>query len=170
MSFVRREAREWLARHAELIGSAAILVLGIVLIGRGMLSGLVFWTGLGGLFFIAAMPLLRGAALRLRLSRRRGGPGVVVVDERRVGYFGPIREDGGFIEADNLSRVTVDVARDRAVWTLDTDDGQRLSIPVDAEGASQLQDVFAALPRFPLARALDLIESGREGHFPLWAS
>ena len=55
-------------------------------------------------------------------------------------------ELGGFISLDELVEIRLLSMRGRRMWRLKQSDGQALLIPVDAEGAQKLFDVFTSLP------------------------
>ncbi|WP_368373116.1 hypothetical protein [Rubellimicrobium arenae] len=114
---------------------------------------IALWIGLGsyGLTRWLAVALgLLGAGLawtgaqRWRFARGAGGPGLVQVDERRLIYWGPLT--GGVIDLDNLARLDLDPGGRPAHWQLTSLSGQLLAVPVNAQGAEALFDLFAALP------------------------
>lgn len=128
-----------------------LVVLGAALIGFGLSyglanTGLLRVVGLG----IAAV----GAAWawdslrRVRFPEAGGGPGVVDLVERRLRYFGP--EWGGAVSLDELSRVRILTTLDGPMtsdmfWEFTDLEGQRLSIPSDAEGAEVIFDALTSL-------------------------
>lgn len=166
MPFLRPEAVTWLNRHAETLGAMAVLGLGLAAFLKGMIGGYPFYIGLGGCLILVSLLFVRGAVERLRLTRGQDAPGTVLIDERRLGYFGP--DTGGFLEADTLCRVALDIRPSEALWHITGEDGDTLTIPVGAEGAAQLHDVFSRLPGLRLSPALDLIEQGAPGYHIIW--
>lgn len=116
------------------------------------LAALALWLALstfGLLRWVAAAGALLGLGLaftglqRLRFGAAGGGRGVVRVDERRLTYWGPLT--GGVIDMDDLQALDLDPGARPAHWRLRAP-GAALDIPVDAEGAGALFDLFAALP------------------------
>jgi len=170
VSFLRPElaarVRPW--REAGLW--AGVLALGLWLIWRGYawLDALTFATGM--VLAGAGFALLIGAVRRQRLAAARPGPGVVSLDEGRIGYFGP--DGGGFLDRDALARVDLVIdpggARGDAFWRLTAEDGQRLTIPLGAHGAGALYDGLAALPGLQDHVALAALAAGRAGTYPVW--
>lgn len=120
------------------------------LVGVGIAGFGLFWalTTFGALQWLGWTLVAGGAALvvtgvqRGRFRRSGIGPGIVTIDERRVVFFGP--EEGGVADLDLLARL--ELMPEGPSWRLIMQDGVRLSIPVNATGADQLFDVFAALP------------------------
>ncbi len=149
-------------RWREVMVAAAIAALGL-------------WWGLtqfGALKWLGWALALIGAALavasvqRVRFRQGGGGIGVVQVDERRLAYFGPLT--GGVIELGDLARVDLDpTAWPAAHWIL-TARGEALAIPVNAEGADQLFDVFAALPGIRTEQMLAALQNAPEKPVNIW--
>jgi hypothetical protein len=161
VSFVRPELAEAFARRREAILWAAALVLGLWLIWRGYVrvDALVLVAGM--ILAATGFALLVGAIARLRLAAGGPGPGVVLIDEGRIGLLGPT--GGGFADLSTLAAVEVSGrpgTQDRA-WVLHAEDGSTLVIPFGAAGADRLPDALSALPGLDLAAAAD-----REG--PVW--
>ena len=102
--------------------------------------------------------LTRAAYMSARASVNRDGPGMVLIDERRITYLGP--QLGGFASIHALEVIEIwapDPPYDDSGprWILrhqDADEG--LMIPTNAEGASGLIDAFAALPGFEADKAI----------------
>ncbi len=152
MSFVRPELVAAFARGRELAIWGVALALGLGLIWRGYarLEPLVFV--IGACLAATGFALLRGALNRLRLAPAGPGPGVVLIDEGRVGLLGPAA--GGFVDLPALVSVAVAGApgADRT-WVLRAEDGTRLEIPFGAIGAERLPDALAVLPGIDFAAA-----------------
>jgi hypothetical protein len=102
----------------------------------------------------------------LRFSMGGGGAGLVQVDERRLAYFGPLT--GGVIDLGDLTRVDLDPTGKPAHWVLRDQGGQMIYIPVNAEGAEALFDVFAALPGIRTERMLDLLKNSPKERVLIW--
>ncbi|MEI4473025.1 hypothetical protein [Frigidibacter sp. MR17.24] len=136
---IRPELAERLTRHREPIAAGAVMLAGLWIATRG---GPVF-AGLGVLVALAGAALLLPALRRLRFG---GGtaPGIIELDEGRVGYFGP--EGGGFVDLAELAEIRAVDLGERRFWRLRTVDGQALLVPMRAEGAERLYDTLAALP------------------------
>lgn len=159
---IRPELIRWTRRNGEALAMIALLICSAWVATRGGPVLLV----MGAVMGLLALALLRSALLRLRFSRRRGDPGMVMVDELRVGYFGP--DTGGFFEMGQVRAIDLMTYPTGAHWTLHGDD-EPLMIPTAAKGAEQLFDVFASLHGFPMKRALDLVEGkGSSTTHHLW--
>ncbi len=155
MAEQRPELRAALWRGREALAGAAVLILAL-------------WLGLSafGVTRWVAVPLgLLGLGLvwtgiqRWRFVRGTGGPGIVEVDERRITYWGPL--SGGTLDLDDLLRLDLDPGGRPAHWVLTPRTGQALAIPVSAQGAEALLDLFTALPGLrteALLSALSLTE------------
>lgn len=168
MSVFRPEAMARIAQVAEpaLTGAAAIWL------------GRVAWSGLAAGSVAAVLPLIAAlvaalwcgvSTLRVAVSLRRpseveGGPGVVTVEEGKIGYFGP--HGGGFIRLEQLVSVDLIGARvrhgDARIWLFIDEAGVELRIPNAASGAGQLPDALGALPGFNMPQLLtNLLASDR---------
>lgn len=134
-------------------GAAAILMrwrealagLGIGALGLNWALGdgvVLVWVG----WAVAALgaATLYGGVQRGRLRTDGQGPGAVRVVEGRIAYFGPLT--GGIADLDAIAALHIDPTAHPAHWLIDHDGGEPLAIPVNAEGAEALLDVFAALP------------------------
>ncbi|NRB33149.1 MAG: hypothetical protein HRU31_00105 [Rhodobacteraceae bacterium] len=156
---IRPELQIWFRRHAELLSAGGLAVLGL-------------WWGLRSFGILqmigwAMVPIGLGWAViawrRLRFRSAGRGPGVVVVDEGEVSYFGPL--EGGRVQTVELARLVLDPTARPAHWVLEQDGHRPLHIPVNAEGADALFDVFANLPGMRTERMLD--ELNGQGRFPV---
>ncbi|MFD3189851.1 hypothetical protein ACFMPD_06190 [Sedimentitalea sp. HM32M-2] len=162
MSFVRPQARAAIWRWREVLGGAATLLLGLWwLAGPG---GLLGWVG-------GALALAGGALCVVGLQRARfraggGGPGVVQVDEGQITYFGPL--DGGAVAVEDLERLTLDASGKPAHWRLHCPGRAALSIPVNAEGAEALFDVFSTLPGLRTERMLAQMRTRSDRPVLIW--
>ena len=140
MSFVRPEVLAGLVRLREVIIGTVVAVLGAWLV----------W--LGGYFYVplglALLALGLGWAVlalrRVRFAQDGDAPGFVEVVEGQIGYYGP--NLGGVVGVPDLAEIKIVTLRGRRVWRLKQGDGQTILIPVEAAGAEQLFDAFAALP------------------------
>lgn len=160
---IRPEAMAVLKRWREVAGAALVVLAG-------------FWTfSLGGWFFqgvglLVAMAGLAGAVIalrRLRFARAVGQPGIVEVDEAQVRYFGPT--GGGFAAIPDLVEVELlaDLSGQRW-WRLSEAGGNVLAVPIAAEGADQLFDVFSSLPGLSPARLLGALDGNARGPVTVW--
>lgn len=140
MTLIRPELLAAISRVWEVI-------LGLVL---ALAGGWIAW--LGGYFFVPLGLLLAsvgfGWALlslrRLRFAQGGDAPGVVEVNEGQIAYYGPTV--GGVVGLPDLVEIRLITIRGRRLWRLKQADGQAILIPVEAAGAEQLFDAFAALP------------------------
>ena len=141
MTFIRPAAKSLILRWREALAGGAILCLGLYW-SFGVTPGLLSWIGY--------LAVLLGAALLfagLQKGRARlggGGPGVVQVVERRIGYFGPLT--GGMVDLDAITALSFDPTEFPPHWIIARETGPALHIPVNAEGSDALFDVFSSLP------------------------
>jgi hypothetical protein len=92
---------------------------------------------------------------------------VVQVRERRFAYFGPL--DGGVMDVDDLRILEIDpTSHPSPSWVLTGEGGQRLAIPVNATGAEDLFDVFAALPDIKTQAMLDVLSRTPDARVVIW--
>ncbi|RED17901.1 hypothetical protein [Pontivivens insulae] len=158
---IRPELATALRRNAPVLSFLGLCALGLWVATRG---GWVM-AGIGVVILFVGAALTVDGLRQLRVTRRCDGAGVVLVDERRVGYFGP--EEGGFFAMADIERVELIIRPGDARWWLHGPEGA-LSIPVGAEGSAQMLDVFAALPGFPLGPASELVDLRPPGQHILW--
>jgi hypothetical protein len=158
--FLRPEARAALWRWRE-------VALAVVVLALGLRWGL---TTFGALQIVGWALAVVGASLgvvalrRMRFAQGGGGPGVVQINERRLAYFGPLT--GGVIDIDDLIRLELDATGHPAHWRLTGP--EVLEIPVNAEGADALFDVFASLPGIQTARMLETLRRKPDGVTLIW--
>lgn len=140
MSFIRPQITRALWRLHEALTAGAVLLCGLWLVWMG--GWLLVPAGLA----LAALgaSLLRHALARLRFHQATHAPGMVELDEAQLGYLGP--QSGGFISLHEASELRLVVIRGRRLWRIKQADGQAMLVPIDAQGAAQLFDAFAALP------------------------
>lgn len=140
MSFVRPEARRFLKRYRALMVALAVVLLGLywALFSFGVLS-MVGWA-----LVIGAGLLALSFAQRALFGGAGEGPGVVIVDEGQIAFFGP--ETGGAVAVRELSELSYDARGPAPQWRLRQAGMGELEIPADAKGADALFDAFAALP------------------------
>lgn len=137
---IRAEALASLSRFREFFLAAGVAAFGLWLCRLG---GLLFLPlGLATLGLATGLTLI--ALRRLRFAQAVTGPGIVELDEAQVGWLGP--EGGGFLSLRELAELRLMSRGSRRFWRLKQGDGQALLIPVDAQGADRLFDVFTALP------------------------
>lgn len=144
MTFLRPEAAALLTRWRQPILFGAGLLLCLYILARNL--GSPFWMIVAGLAAFFCAVSFYQAWLRARLGSDGSAEGVVVIDEHRIGYFGP--NTGGFVEMKDLRRLDVY----NGAWILHQIDGPRLDIPFDAPKADALLDLFAQLPGVTLAK------------------
>ncbi|WP_397544638.1 hypothetical protein, partial [Roseovarius salis] len=113
-------------------------------------TGLLPW--LGGVLVLAGAALVAAGVQRARFRGAAGGPGVVRVDEGQIAYFGPLT--GGVIALSEMSTLALDRGARPPHWVLSQPGHDELRIPLNAEGAEALFDVFASLPGLRTERML----------------
>jgi len=138
----------WLAIRASAT-SHWIFVLVIFLLG--VVAGVAFWI----------------SVTKLKLHPSGAEKGVVLVDERRVGFFDPDHE-GGFVDLAALMRLEVRGALGERSWVLYHEDGPPLLISQNAPGAEQLLDTFSSLSGLSLAQFSRAFEAAGDDVQLLW--
>jgi hypothetical protein len=166
VSFVRPELVARMRPWRETAVWAATLVLGLLLLWRGLAQGAWLLLALGLLLAGAGGALVVTAERRRRLQGRVPDEGVVAISEARIGYLGP--RGGGYVDLDGLDRVEIVTDGGRAAWRLVGWDGTSLRIPMGARGAEDIYDAlaaFVALDEDTLKAALATRQTAR---FPIW--
>ncbi len=162
MSFIRPEAKLALWRWREVLVAVAVFLVGLSWIsGPG---GLLGW--MGWILVAVAVALAVIGVQRVRFRMGAGGPGVVTIDEGQIAYLGPL--DGGIVAAREIERLALDPTSDPAHWVLDQPGQPALHIPVNAEGAEALFDVFSALPGLKTERMLSELNGGSPHPVVIW--
>ncbi|WP_223632192.1 hypothetical protein [Rhodobacter sp. TJ_12] len=161
---IRPELRDHITHHRETYSAAACLALSV-------------WIGTRGGWFLAAFGLLLGAICaiwvllawrRSRFARPVSEPGLVDLDEGRIGYYGTGGAVlGGYIALEDLVEIRLLQLHGQPVWRLKSAQGQALLVPVAAAGAEKLYDAFAALPGIDMG-ALSAALTSRTTAQSLW--
>ena len=162
MTFIRPELRRLAARWAE---TAAFAVA--TLAALGWLQGVahdVYWRwGLSLAIAALGFWFIRAASLSALAASDEDGPGMVVIDERRIAYLGPTT--GGFASINEICEIRLAPG---PVWLLSHADEEDLAIPAGAEGAERILDAFSALPGFEAPRAVSALTSMAPAPVTIW--
>ena len=138
---IRPEITAALVRWREALIGLAVAAVGLWWLATFFAP--VAWVG-WPIVALGAM-LAVGGWQKARFRKPGRGPGVVQIDERRLAYFGPLT--GGVIDMDDVTRLELEPqALPAPHWILGGIGGQELAIPVNADGADDLFDLFASLP------------------------
>ena len=138
------------------------MVLGAYMIaGPAGLVGMVGWA-----VAAAGLALLIVGVQRVRFRRSGQGPGTVQVDEGQIVYFGPL--SGGAVALPELMQLIYDPTAKPAHWELHSAGQPVLQIPVNADGAEKLFDVFASLPGLRTQRMLSTIHTNTDHPVVIW--
>ncbi|MFD2172690.1 hypothetical protein [Rhodobacter lacus] len=151
-------------QHRETLAAGLCLGLALWIASRG--GWLLAVLGLGLAVLCGAWALL--AWRRTRFARPVAAPGVVDLDEGRIGYYGSGGATlGGYMALADLIEIRLLHLNGAPCWRLKSRDGQALLIPVAAAGAEKLFDAFATLPGIELGR-LSAALSSRIAAQSLW--
>ncbi|MDP5348397.1 MAG: hypothetical protein NWT12_05710 [Paracoccaceae bacterium] len=148
MSFLRPEALSLLRRWRSVLGGAAVAAIGLWWIATSF--GVLHWIGWAVL--VAGLALAFTGLQRIRFATGQDGPGVVSITEGQVAYFGPLT--GGVVALSELVRLEIDHGAKPAHWRLHQGGQPMLEIPLSAQNAAALFDVFASLPGLSTERLL----------------
>lgn len=159
---IRPEAAAALRRWREVLTGAGVIALGLYWIIVS--GGLLFWIGWVALAIGAA--LVVAGIQRARFRMGGGGAGIVTVVEGRVTYFGPL--SGGVIDLDSLEQLSIDHSAKPAHWLMHQPGQPPIAIPVNAEGADALFDIFAALPGIRTEYLLRQMHEGGDHATVVW--
>jgi hypothetical protein len=156
---IRPELAAFARRYSEVLTGLGISALGLwALQARGG-----FYQALALLVIFVGLVLALIGWRRLRFDRAGDAPGIVQILEGQISYFGP--ETGGFIGvADILELHLINQAR---TWRLIGDHGNHVEIPVSADGARALFDIFATLPEMNMPTVLTALDTPQHDHC-LW--
>ena len=172
MSFIRPEAKAVLRQWGV---PAALAMLGVFLLWKGIrITARGDWVGvvlmvLGVFACLSLIGVLERALLAWR--NRRGGPGMVIIEEGRISYFGP--ETGAVLALDAL--VSVDIVTtgegpmaEDLFWVLSDAMGQMAAIPGGAEGSGALLDTLGSLEGFSHTKVISAMSSTENARFEIW--
>lgn len=160
---IRADAKEALRKWREVWISAVLGALGLYWALNTF--GILKWLGWAMLVLGALLCLL--ALQRLRLARGGGGPGIVKITEGRIAYMGP--QTGGVIDIDLLFELRItDRDAPTPFWILAPETGEPLSIPLTAEGADNLYDLFLTLPGLNPGRLSKAMTTATPGLQLIW--
>ncbi|MEL7093287.1 MAG: hypothetical protein AAFN94_16270 [Pseudomonadota bacterium] len=162
MSFVRPEARAALWRWREILIGVALAVLALWWLAQS--TGLLRY--IAPALLVAAGALIMVGFQRGRFRGPGGGVGAVQVVEGQIAYFGPLT--GGAIALSEINRLALDGRARPAHWRLEQPGKPPLHIPINAEGAEALFDVFASLPGLKTERMLAQLDTLPEGEVIIW--
>lgn len=162
MSFIRPEAQAAIWRWREALIGAGALTFG----GWWAFSGADVTRWIGMVVAIGALALLVAGLQRGRFRGRSGGIGVVRTDEGQVAYFGPL--SGGVVAFSEMTSLIYDPSGKPPHWVLSQPGQPDLHIPVDAEGADALFDVFTRLPGLRTEALLAALKQRHGQKFVLW--
>lgn len=162
LSFIRPGALAALTRWREVLIGAAIFLLGLyMIVGPAGLLGWVGWP-----VAAAGLALLVVGLQRVWFRRSGQGPGTVQVDEGQIVYFGPL--SGGGVALPDLEQLIYDPTAEPAHWVLQSQGQPDLQIPLNADGAEALFDVFAALPGLRTQRMLATMRADHVHPVVIW--
>jgi hypothetical protein len=159
---LRPEVTAVLHRGREALAGAALAFIALWL---GLTSyGITRWVAVA--LGLAGLALVWTGVQRLRFAQGGRGPGIVTVDERRLVYWGPLT--GGVLDMGDLARLDLDPGARPAHWVLTSLRGESLAIPVTAQGAEALFDLFASLPGLPTEMMLQALSRTEGPPVTLW--
>jgi hypothetical protein len=164
MSVIRPEVSALLSRWSEVIAAALSCVLGAWMMSVG---GWVLWPV--GLALIGAAGAWAAVAIRrMRFRRQVEQPGVILLDEGQLSYFGPLY--GGVVALADLVEIRIGWRDESLEWRLRSRDGQMLRVPASAMGSDRLYDAFAVLPGIDMALLSQSLDDppGAGVSRPLW--
>jgi len=151
---IRPELAVFARRWSEVLTGLAIAAFGL----WGLQARGEFYQALALAVVVIGLSLALIGWRRLRFDRTGDAPGIMQVLEGQISYFGP--ETGGFIGiADILEVHLIDNSR---TWRLVSDSSAPVEIPVAADGAQALFDIFAALPGMNMPALLAALDT--QGH------
>lgn len=144
---IRDSVRQGMAQYREAIIFAAIVAVLVWLLIEGRFAG-SFYVGVLVVLLTAAGIGFFNALGRGRLRGAAPAEGIVLIDEGRIGHFGP--DTGGFVDLDQLTSVVLTGPVAARVWVLRHAGGPDMRIPTGARDADQLVDYLAGLGVTPL--------------------
>ncbi|MGB0507646.1 MAG: hypothetical protein ACPGGK_15765 [Pikeienuella sp.] len=150
MAFLRPEVALLLHRWRETAIYSFVTVSLLIWLWDWPLT--LTWAAFLGVIALVGIALTRAALLTALSAQAKGGPGVVMINERRIAFLGP--EGGGFASINEISAVSVGSPPGLPpTWTLWAG-AEPLIIPAAAKGAEGIIDALSALPDFQATRAV----------------
>lgn len=162
-SFIRPAVRAAIWKWREMIGAAGLVLLGL----WWSVSVAMPVRFIGYAAIVLGLIFMIGAWQRMRFRSDGAGPGVVKIVERRLAYFGPLT--GGAVEMDEVVKLELEPqALPAPHWIIANERGERLEIPVNADGADALFDLFAALPGIQTEKMLNVLSRTPDQRVVIW--
>ncbi|QPM90727.1 hypothetical protein [Pseudooceanicola algae] len=149
---IRPEIEQQIRRWREALVGLAVMLPGLWWLMTSF--GLLRWIGL--VVTLAGAAMVFAGVQRGRFRGDSGGPGVVEIREGQIGYFGPFT--GGAVALSEMTRLALDPGQDPPCWRLSQYGQDDLMIPLTAEGADGLFDIFAALPGIRTGRLVSEVQ------------
>lgn len=161
--FMRPEVRAILLRWREVIIAMLVLLFGLWwALGS---FGIVRWIGI--ILVLGAAVFVVAGAQRARFRQAGAGPGIVQVAERRLAYLGPLT--GGQMDIADLTKLELDpTGHPSAHWILTGIGGQSIAIPVNAQNADALFDLFGSLQGIQTTAMLDVLSQTPDVRVTVW--
>ena len=132
-----------------------------------------FFTSFGIMVWLSVIISIVGVVIsvlgyqRAKFFTGSDGPGVVEIQEGQISYLGPIT--GGALAYSDLTKVELISVSHKRHWRLSHTGGLAVIIPVDAQGADQLFDVFASLSGVQTSKMLSALGSNSELPIIIWS-
>lgn len=162
MSLFRPEAKAALWRWREVLTGGGLALIGLY---WGLTTfGVLKW--IGWVLVAVGAALIFAGLQRVRFRGASGGAGIVQVVEGQISYFGPLT--GGVVALTELAGLALNPREKPAAWVLSQHGQPDVLIPVDAEGADALFDVFSALPGMKTERMLSALRSEGADPIVIW--
>jgi len=164
---IRPELRRKLARWAEPIIAAIVVLVGLRFLWRGLSRYDWMADAIGIVLIAIGLAVFWAAFRRVQFKRDELGPGLVDVTERRITYMTPV--GGGSVDLEAMTRLemrsTLEFGR---VWVLKQSEGATLFIPVTAAGSEKLFDAFSVLPGLDPAKLLAALKTNSDQRDVIW--
>lgn len=167
MSLIRPEARAALWRWREVLIGALITALGANWAFGSF--GVMGW--LGWLVLAVGLALLVAGLQRARVKPRRGGPGVIELDEGQLAYLHP--ENGAIVALPAVIRIEIETTgagpfEDDLFWRFFQNNGYSARIPASAVGSERLFDALAGFPGADYRQVIAASGSTERHVFVIW--
>ena len=167
--FLRPEAMAALRRWQGVLIGGAVALIGLYwLVTQPGALQLV-----GGAMAVVGAGLAVQGIVRARIRDPETGVGLVVITERQLTYFHPLR--GATLSLDAVARVEMrsmprpDGTGADPFWAFHHDDGPPVVIPAGAEGAERLMDALSAFPGADFGQVIAASRASDKGVFLVWS-
>ena len=168
MDLLRPEVKGWLYKWKEPIISTFIALMGLRLVHYGLSNHKLVLIVVGSTIALISICAVVVSYIRISFSKFPNGVGIIEVKEKQIIYFDP--SGGSVFSSDSLISIELNFSDKLGlIWSLKTEDGSFVEIPLNASGNEKLFDVFMTLPKIDQAHLLNSVKNPGNSSKIIWS-